>query len=126
MSAAYFIVLERDIGVDTTMSGKSLSRHIDALDTAARRVGVQQLSEFFSADPQQIASFMRSEGLEPSSAESAPLQQFSADYGLATIRALLADAEIDVSCVDDDLRICERILIAAQQQGIGWHFEVDF
>ena len=33
MGAAYFIVLEKKIdGLDTMMDGKSLSRHVEALD----------------------------------------------------------------------------------------------
>jgi hypothetical protein len=53
MGAAYFIVLERKPGgVDTDMGGKSLSRHMESLDEAARQLGVRPLSEFFSADPE--------------------------------------------------------------------------
>jgi len=51
LGAAYFIVLERQIdGLDTGMDGKSLSRHIESLDDAAREMGVRPLSEFVSID----------------------------------------------------------------------------
>jgi len=55
-----------------------------------------------------------------------PLQQFSAQEGLATIQALLANPAAGVDRVGEDLRECERILSVAAEQGVGWHFEVDF
>jgi len=65
MGAAYFIVLERKIdGVDSGMDGKSLSRDMETLDDAARQLGVRPLSEFFSADPTQLAEFMEGEGVD--------------------------------------------------------------
>jgi hypothetical protein len=77
MGAAYFIVLEREIdGVETGMDGKSLSRHIESLDDAARELGVRPLSEFFSADPEQLAEFMEGEGLGRGDVTPPALQQF--------------------------------------------------
>jgi len=127
MGAAYFIVLERKIdGVDTDMGGKSLSRHMESLDEAARQLAVRPLSEFFSADPEQLASFMESEGVEVGDAAPPPLQQFTAQDGLATVRALAAHPAARADGVAEDLLECERILSAAEQHGVGWHFEVDF
>jgi hypothetical protein len=127
MGAAYFIVLERKIdGLDTGMDGKSLSRHIKPLDKAARQLGVRPLSEFFSADPAQLAEFMEGEGIDVGDTAPPPLQQFTARDGLVTIRALATHAVSQKDGVAQDLRECERILIAAVQHGVGWHFEVDF
>ena len=127
MGAAYFIVLERKIeGVDTDMDGKSLSECIDSLDEAARELGVRPLSEFFSADPAQLATFMESEGVDIGDAAPPPLEQFTAQDGLATVRALASHAAARADGVAQDLRECERILNAAAQHGVGWHFEVDF
>ena len=125
MGAAYFIVLERKIeGVDAGMDGKCMSRHMEALDEAARELGVRPLSEFFSADPEQLAEFMEGEGLDD--VTPPPLQQFTAQDGLATVRALASHAAARADGVAEDLRECERILSAAAQHGVGWHFEVDF
>lgn len=127
MGAAYFIVLERKIdGHDTGMDGKCMSRHMEALDEAARELGVRPLSEFFSADPQELAEFMEGEGVDVGDASPLPLQQFTAQDGLATIRALVAHPAARSDGVTEDLRECERILAAAAQHGVGWHFEVDF
>ncbi len=122
MGAAYFIVLERKIdGVDTGMDGKSISRDMETLDDAARELGVRPLSEFFSADPEQMAEFMEEAG----DIELPPLQQFSAQDGLATIRALATHPAAQADGVAQDLNECERILNAAAQHGVGWHFEID-
>ena len=127
MGAAYFIVLERKIdGMDTSMNGKSLSQHMESLDEAARQLGVRPLSEFFSADPAQLVEFMEGEGVDVGNSEPPPLQQFTAQDGLATVRALASHAAAREDGVAQDLRDCERILSAAAQHGVGWHFEVDF
>jgi len=124
MGAAYFIVLERKIdGVDTGMDGKSLSRDMETLDDAARQLGVRPLSEFFSADPEQLAEFM--EDGDAGDVQLPPLQQFTAQDGLATVRALASHAAARADGVSQDLRECERILSAAAQHGVGWHFEID-
>jgi hypothetical protein len=127
MGAAYFIVLERKIdGLDTGMDGKSISEHIESLDDAARQLGVRPLSEFFSADPAQLAEFMEGEGVDVGDVAPPALQQFTAQDGLATVRALASHAAARADGVAQDLRECERILSAAAQHGVGWHFEVDF
>jgi hypothetical protein len=126
MSAAYFIVLEREIeGLDTSMDGKSLSRHIESLDAAACQLGVRPLSEFFSADPEQAAELMEDEGIDAADIVLPLLKQFSAQDGLATVRALNLHIPPNAEHVAEDLRECERILSAAAQHGVDWHFDID-
>jgi hypothetical protein len=122
MGAAYFIVLERKIdGFDTSMNGKSLSNHMESLDEAAVKIGVRPLSEFFSADPEQMAGLMEDVG----DVELPPLQQFSAQDGLTSVRALLANSPTWPNDLMRDLRECESILNVAALHGVGWHFEID-
>lgn len=126
MGSAHYIVLEREIdGLDTMMDGKSLSRHIESLDETARKLGVRPLSEFFSIAPEQAAEFMEGEGVEAGDIQLLPLQQFPAQEGLSTVRALLSLPQVQADHVAEDLRQCERILSAAAQHGVGWHFEID-
>ena|SRR5580704_1530562 len=125
MGAAYFIVLERDIdGFDASMCGKNLSRQIDSLDEAARKLSVRPLSEFVSIDPGQAAEFMEDEGMDTAEIKLPPLKQYSAQEGLATVRALITTAEAQPAI--EDLKECERILSVAAAHSVGWHFEVDF
>jgi len=127
MGAAYFIALERKIeGLDTGMDGKSISRHIESLDAAARQLGVRPLSEFLSIAPEQASEFLEGEGVDAAGIDLPPLQQFTAEEGLATVRALATHPTARTDGIAQDLRECERILSAAAQQGVGWHFEVDF
>jgi hypothetical protein len=121
MGAAYYIVLEKEIdGVDTMMDGKSLSRHIESLDAVARELLVRPLSEFISMDADAVADVL---GDDAEGIEVPPLQQFQAQDGLATVRALLPRREAQPAL--HDLKDCERILSAAAEQGIGWHFQID-
>jgi hypothetical protein len=122
MGAAYYIVLETEIdGMDTMMDGKSISRHIEALDNAAEELGVQPLSSFFSMPPDELADFMD----DTDDIELPPLKQFAAKDGLTTVKALLAHKPVHVDHVLEDLRECERILTAAAEHGVRWHFQID-
>jgi hypothetical protein len=72
-----------------------------------------------------LAEFMESEGADAGVVELPPLQQFTAQDGLATVRTLAAHAAARADGVAQDLRECERILSAAAQHVIGWHFAID-
>ena len=124
MGAAYFIVLERKIdGLDAMIDGKLLARTSEVLDAIAPQLGVRPISEFISIDPAQAAEFMEGEGMDVGDIELPPLKQFSAQDGLATVRALLSRPEAQPAI--QDLRDCERILTVAAQHRVGWHLEVD-
>lgn len=121
MGAAYYIALEKTIdGLDTMMDGKCLSQHIESLDALAQQLGVRPLSEFISMDADSLAEVL---GDDADGIEVPPMKQFSAEDGLATIRALLPRPEAQPAL--DDLKDCDRILSAAAQHGIGWHFQID-
>ena len=69
---------------------------------------------------------MEGEGLDAGEIELPPPQSFPAVDGLATVRALLPHAAARAHGVAEDLRECERILGAAAQHRVAWHFEIDF
>jgi len=121
MGAAHYIVLEKEIdGLDTMLDGNSLARCIESLDATARAVGVRPLSEFLSMDEDALTDVL---GDDANGIEVPPLQQFSAQEGLATVRALLQRPEAQPAL--HDLKDCERILSTAAQHSIGWHFQID-
>jgi hypothetical protein len=110
MGSAYYIVLERDIeGLDVMMDGKRLARNIELFDAAAQNLGVRPLSEFVSIDPDEALELL--DGADD--IELPELEQFSAQDGLATVRALLPLPEAQPAA--QDLKDCERILTVA-----GW------
>jgi hypothetical protein len=121
MGAAYYIALEKKIGgLDTMMDGKMLSRHIESLDSAAQQLGVRPLTDFLSMDADALAEVL---GDDADGVETPPLQHFSAQDGLATVRALMSRPEAQPAL--HDLKECERILSTAAQHGVGWHFQIE-
>ena len=121
MGTAYYIVLENKIdGLDTRMDGKRLARQLESLDAVARDLGVSPLTDFVSLDPDSMADLL---GDDADAIPMSPVRQFSAEDGLASVRALLLRPEAQAAL--HDLKDCERILTAAVQQGVGWHFQID-
>jgi hypothetical protein len=121
MGAAYYIVLEKQIeGLDTMMDGKRLSKNIESLDAVARELGILPLTSFTSMDAGAIKTIF---GDDAEGIEVPPMIQFSAEDGLKTVRALLPRPEAQPAL--NDLKDCERILTAAAQHGVGWHFQID-
>jgi len=121
MGVAYYIVLETEIeGLDLSMDGKILARQIDLLDAAALDLGVRPLTEFVGMDADALEGIL---GDDAGDIEVPPLEHFSAEDGLSTIRALLARPEAQPAL--DDLKECERILRAAAQHQVGWRFQID-
>ena len=130
--ARSFIVLEREIpGLDTMMDGKSLSLASNKLKRLAKKLGVTPLSEFLSIDPVKFSDFLKKEGIRDSVVPIPPLQHFSGEQGLVTIRALLdyiKSHRISVpnsSGVLKDLQDCERILLLAANHRVRWRMDVE-
>jgi hypothetical protein len=122
MGLAYYIVLEKQVdGLDTMMGGKMLARHLKSLDTVARKIGVRPLSEFLSMDKEAAMDVL---GDDVPDIELPAVEQFPAEGGLETVRALLLRPEAQPAL--DDLQDCERILSVAAQHGVRWHLQVDF
>jgi hypothetical protein len=124
MGSAYYIKLEKEIeGLDTAMDGKSLARHMNALDEAARKLNIKPLSEFLSMSSDEYADLLGEE--DKTLPPLPPLEQFSAEEGLKSVRALLGYTPIHADHVVVDLSECERILTVAAEHGVGWHFQID-
>ena len=128
---ALFIVLERQIpGLDASVEGGALSRHDSALTELCFASGVRSLFDFYSDNPNSVASFLEGEGMDdvdPSSLEQE--KWFSASDGLASVRALLARAAGPAGLPEgtaEELVEFERVLAAAEQAGVKWHLGLDF
>src|SRR5262245_33322838 len=126
MGAALYIVLESQIpGLDTMADGKRLSRAEERLAEAATRLGVRPFMEFFSMNPDEAGDFLCGEGLDD--VEVPAEQWFLANEGLKTVQALLGEVERrpELWDVREDLLGFERVLKAAEQNGVRWHLAVD-
>src|SRR5271169_4230603 len=102
MGVAYYIVLEKEIdGLDTGMDGKKLSQQLECLDNVARELGVHPLSEFLSMDKDATIDVL---GEDFADIDIPSAKQFSAQDGLATVRALIPRVEAQPAL--HDLKNC--------------------
>lgn len=132
MGAALFIVLQREVeGVDaSSVSGKFLSRNLEMLDALANQLKVEPLGNFISFNPKEVSEFLEGDGGVNDEGPSLPSERwFDPGEGLRTVAALLSSLSLTRpvnSRLVDDLKNCERVLIAAQNAGVSFHFAVDF
>ena len=104
---AYSIKLESPLdGGNTSFRSEALARAATNLNWTATEIGVRPLSEYCSA------------------------QFFSADDGLRSVQTLFREIAAwppgaeQTADILHDLGDCERILCAAAEPGIRWHFEL--
>jgi hypothetical protein len=107
MGVAYTIKLEQPLdGGNDSFRSEALAREVTDLNWTATEIGVRPLSEYCSA------------------------QFFSADDGLNSVQTLFREIAAwsgvkETADILRDLKDCERILCAAAERGVRWHFEVD-
>ena len=129
MSVAFYIVAESDIeGFDTFVDGKALA-HADEqkLSALSKQLKVKDLTEFLGFDAEELADFVdEADFPAPDDAWFDPAE------GLVSVRALRdhlrdnRDALADVDAVIEDLEAIESVLVRLEQEGVRWHFAVDF
>ena len=133
MSVAYFIVIKPEIeGFDPFVNGKAIAKvNEKALTKLCNSLKVRPLVEFVSQNPDDLAAFLESEGVDDPG-EIPQEQWFSADDGLTTVRALkqhLAenpDALKNAAAIVEDLDEYENVLDRVKKENVKWHLDVDF
>jgi hypothetical protein len=126
MGSAFYIALEKTIpDVDTMIDGKMLSKAEKHLAEAAKRLGIRPLMDYFSASADEAAGLL---GEDVAGIDVPAAQWFSAEEGLQTVEALLAEADVnpDLKPAKDDLLGCQSVLRDAQKHAIRWHLAIDF
>jgi hypothetical protein len=126
MGAAQYIALETKVpDVDTMIDGKMLSKAEKHLANAAKRSGVRPLVDFFGTGADEAAELL---GEDVAGIDVPASQWFSAEEGLNTVDALLAEADNspELRAAKDDLLGCQRVLREAQKHGVRWHLAIDF
>jgi len=128
MAAGWSVVLENQAAAAVdAKGGKALLYYHRQIDDLAERLGLTPLSDFFSRDPQAIATYMRTLGIEPDLDALADEEWFEAADGLATVRGLLAHLREEPNAVPEpakvlaDLEIVVAALAAAEQAGTRFH-----
>jgi hypothetical protein len=127
MAAGWSVVLEERTADKDVKGGKALLYYHRQIDDLAERLGLTALSHFFSRDPQTIAAYMRSLGIEPDLDTLPDEEWFDAAEGLATVRGLLAHLRDEPNGVPEpskiiaDLEVVVAALAAAEQAGSRFH-----
>jgi hypothetical protein len=129
MGLGWHVALQSPIaGVNPAdVDGKALIHRQRDLDELARRLGVEPLSHFVSANPEALARYLAQQGLD-ATAYSVPEEEwFAAADGLKTVCRLRAelrsrpDAVLDSQRILRDLEAIERILQAAAAADVAFH-----
>lgn len=136
MSSAVYVALEKEIpGIDaSSVCGKWLARAWEALNALGETTGSRPLADFVSADPADLASLL---GEDDSAVEAIKIpdeQWFDPAEALTAVAAMLAVArggspafrKVSVEDVIADLESAQRVLIAARDSGVRFHFAFDF
>jgi hypothetical protein len=135
MAASLYIVVEgEDPGFDIFVNGRALARNEDALDRLARRLKVNPLLEFFSADENSMALLLEQGAGNPEWANHLPQPQwFTPDLGLVTVSALLDFLRTsptalgsETAAVVSELREYDRVLRKTAQHKLRWHLAVSW
>lgn len=132
MGAAYYIVLDREIaGLDPFVNGKAIARESERLAQVTQQLGLRDVNEFVSADPDELLAIAEELGVELPHAPP-PEAWFAPEEGLSWIARLqshLVDNPHDVgdaSAVVEDLAEYRLVLTAAKTHAAQWHFAVDY
>jgi len=157
MGAAIFVTFEKPIPdlEPWNMSGKSLARHVSALDAIAKRENIPTLSAMVSIDASELNDLIGDDEQMEEDEKANPgwvvrilrswigilklirrrhkEEWHDPDKGLTTVRALLAQVHDDPSRFDgdsemlmDDLNRVAEFLQAAHDQKIRFHFTFDY
>jgi hypothetical protein len=130
----YIVVEGEDPGFDIFVNGRALARHEDALERLALRLGVKPLIEFFSADENSMSLLIEEGAGNPELMRRLPPPQwYSADDGLATVKALAATLQDDPQQLGTEgpqvlaeLLEYASVLEKTMQTGQRWHLAVSW
>lgn len=133
MAMAYFISLERPLeppGTWTAPVGPALAQNDVALSERAQNLGISELLDFASQDPNELAAFLSQEGGDPNNFDLPKEDWFDSGAGLETVRALLEHVRTEPEGLRDpptvaiELEAFARVLETAQERGIRWHLTI--
>lgn len=128
MASGWRVVLQKEVPADQTAdTGKALLYYQRQIDELAERLELIPLSRFFSRSPDDIAAYLRTQGVEPNLEDLPEEEWYDAADGLRTARGLLEALGAAPRSVPQpekivaDLQEIERVLVAAERKRIRFH-----
>lgn len=136
MSAAYFIVLDRqDPGFETMTNGKFLSQDAKRLEKIAKSLGLRPLEEYISYSPEEARTMMEDMGTDPDEIDGIELpgqKWYEPHEGLDWVSKVSTHIRANPSSVTNatgvltDLNEYQAVLEQAQSIKARWSLQVDF
>jgi hypothetical protein len=135
MSAAYFIVLDKESpGFDPAVNGKFLARDARRLAKVVKVLGIRGPDDYVSYSPEEARAMMEDLGTEPDQipADLPEQQWFDPREGLEWVAKLTAHIEANPSAVKNakgvlsDLAEYKDVFEQARKIGARWNLQVDF
>lgn len=136
MSAAFFIILDRDDpGFETMVNGKFLAQDAKRLQKVAQVLGIRSLEEYVSYSRADTQAMMEELGATPTDIESAETSEqawYNPQEGLDWIEKVIAHLGAEPSSVKNaegvmaDLQEYRCVLEQAQKIGARWALQLDF
>ena len=136
MSAAFFIVLDReDGGVDTMVNGKFLSQNAKALEAIAESLGIRPLEAWVSYSPEEASAIMEEMGTDPDEIDNLNLPEqswYEPQEGLDWVNTVSTHVRANPASLEnpegvlEDLEEYRTVLEQAKAVGARWNLQVDF
>ncbi|MFL5327941.1 MAG: hypothetical protein ACJ8C4_03430 [Gemmataceae bacterium] len=127
MGAGWFVACEESGRVALPHGGRALLFAQYHLEEFAYELGLSPLKDFFSSNPEAIAEYFRSQGLNPDQFSLPDEEWFDPNEALPTLRGLLAKLNDDpgpvqsLEKVRDDLATICAAVEAADARGERFH-----
>ena len=133
MSAAYYIVLEKeDIDFCTFVNGKALARDADRINRAMKSAGLPRLDDFISFGGEEMEAMAEDFKVDDMPDWYTGEHWFKANEGIQWIGSIrkLIQSKVDVvrelDAVLADLQEYENVLKQAAAIGAKWHLSIDY
>ena len=136
MSAAFFIVIDRDNpGFDTMVNGKFLSRDAKQLEKIAKSLGLRPLENYVSYSPEDALALIEDMGTDPDEIDGLELPEqkwYEPEEGLEWVNKVIAYVRGNPSSVKNaegvlaDLDEYRTVFEHASSIKARWNLQVDF
>ena len=136
MSAAYFIVLDKENpGFDTMVNGKFLAQDAKGREKISKALGIHRFDDYVSYSPEEARAMMEDLGSDPEEIEETELPEqkwFAAQEGLDLVAKLNSHIRANPKAVKNakgvlaDLEEHRAVFENAKKIGARWNLQVDF